>query len=154
MNVIEERLKSLGIELPQPMKPVANYVPWVKTGNLVFVSGQGAMVDGKLQFPGKLGGGVSLADGVAAAKLTAINILAQLRDAAGGDLTKVKRVIKLVGFVSCTPEFTDHPKVINGASDLMVAVFGDKGRHARSAVGVPSLPLDFSVEIEAIVELE
>ena len=154
MNSIEENLKALGIELPTPMKPVANYVPWIKTGNLVFISGQGAMVEGKVQFPGKLGGNVSLADGVAAAKLTAINILAQLREAAGGDLSRVKRIVKLVGFVSCTPEFTDQPKVINGASDLMVAVFGENGRHARSAVGVPSLPLDFSVEIEAIAELE
>ena len=154
MNSIEKKLKGLGIVLPTPMKPVANYVPWVKTGNLVFVSGQGAMVGGKVQFPGKLGANVSLVDGVEAAKLTAINILAQLREAADGDLSKVKRIVKLVGFVSCTAEFTDHPKVINGASDLMVAVFGDKGRHARSAVGVPSLPLDFSVEIEAIAELE
>ena len=154
MNSIDEKLKALGIVLPTPMKPVANYVPWVKSGNMVFVSGQGAMVDGKIQFPGKLGGNVSLADGVTSAKLTAINILAQLREAADGDLSRVKRIVKLVGFVSCTPEFLDHPKVINGASDLMVAVFGDKGRHARSAVGVPSLPLDFSVEIEAIAELE
>ena len=154
MNSIDEKLKGLGIELPTPMKPVANYVPWVKTGNLVFVSGQGAVVGGKVRFPGKLGANVSLADGVEAAKLTAINILAQLREAASGDLSKVKRIVKLVGFVSCTPEFTDHPKVINGASDLMVEVFGEKGRHARSAVGVPSLPLDFSVEIEAIAELE
>ena len=154
MNSIDEKLKDLGIELPTPMKPVANYVPWVKTGKLVFVSGQGAMVGGNVQFPGKLGGNVSLADGVTSAKLTAINIMAQLREAADGDLSKVKRIVKLVGFVSCTPEFTDHPKVINGASDLMVAVFGERGRHARSAVGVPSLPLDFSVEIEAIAELE
>lgn len=154
MNSIEQKLAALGIVLPTPMKPVANYVPWVKTGNLVFISGQGAVVEGKVQFPGKLGANVSLEDGVTSAKLTAINILAQLREAAGGDLSKVRRIVKLVGFVSCAAGFTEHPKVINGASDLMVAVFGDKGRHARSAVGVPSLPLDFSVEIEAIAELE
>jgi enamine deaminase RidA (YjgF/YER057c/UK114 family) len=154
MNSIDEKLKSLGIVLPTPMKPVANYVPWVKSGNMVYISGQGAVVDGKVQFPGKLGDTVSLEDGAKSARLTGINILAQLREAAVGDLSKVKRIVKLVGFVACTPEFTDQPKVINGASDLMVEVFGEKGRHARSAVGVPSLPLNFSVEIEAIAELE
>ena len=154
MNSIDEKLNTLGIVLPTPMKPVANYVPWVKSGNMVYISGQGAVVDGKVQFPGKLGDTVSLEQGALSARLTAINILAQLREAADGDLSKVKRIVKLVGFVACTPEFTDHPKVINGASDLMVEVFGEKGRHARSAVGVPSLPLNFSVEIEAIIELE
>jgi enamine deaminase RidA (YjgF/YER057c/UK114 family) len=154
MNSIDENLKALGITLPTPMKPVANYVPWVKSGNMVYISGQGAVVEGKVQFPGKLGDTVALEDGAKSARLTGINILAQLREAADGDLSKVKRIVKLVGFVACTPEFTDQPKVINGASDLMVEVFGDKGRHARSAVGVPSLPLNFSVEIEAIVELE
>jgi enamine deaminase RidA (YjgF/YER057c/UK114 family) len=154
MNSIDEKLKSLGIVLPTPMKPVANYVPWVKSGNMVYISGQGAVVNGKVQFPGKLGDTVSLEDGAKSARLTGINILAQLREAADGDLSKVKRIVKLVGFVACTPEFTDQPKVINGASDLMVEVFGEKGRHARSAVGVPSLPLNFSVEIEAIAELE
>lgn len=154
MNSIDENLQALGIVLPTPMKPVANYVPWVKSGNMVYISGQGAVVDGKVQFPGKLGDTVSLEQGALSARLTAINILAQLREAVDGDLSKVKRIVKLVGFVACTAEFTDQPKVINGASDLMVEVFGDKGRHARSAVGVPSLPLNFSVEIEAIVELE
>lgn len=154
MNSIDENLQALGIVLPTPMKPVANYVPWVKSGNMVYISGQGAVVDGKVQFPGKLGDTVSLEQGALSARLTAINILAQLREAVDGDLSKVKRIVKLVGFVACTPAFTDQPKVINGASDLMVEVFGEKGRHARSAVGVPSLPLNFSVEIEAIVELE
>lgn len=154
MNSIDENLKALGIVLPTPMKPVANYVPWVKSGNMVYISGQGAVVDGKVQFPGKLGDTVSLEQGALSARLTGINILAQMREAADGDLSKVKRIVKLVGFVACTPEFTDQPKVINGASDLMVEVFGEKGRHARSAVGVPSLPLNFSVEIEAIIELE
>ena len=154
MNSIDENLKALGIVLPTPMKPVANYVPWVKSGNMVYISGQGAVVDGKVQFPGKLGDTVSLEQGALSARLTGINILAQMREAADGDLSKVKRIVKLVGFVACTPAFTDQPKVINGASDLMVEVFGEKGRHARSAVGVPSLPLNFSVEIEAIIELE
>ena len=154
MNSVDEKLKALGIVLPTPMKPVANYVPWVRSGNMVYISGQGAVVDGKVQLAGKLGATVSLEDGVKSARLTCINILAQLREAAGGDLNKVKRVLKLVGFVACTPEFFDCPKVINGASDLMVEVFGDRGRHARSAVGVTSLPMNLSVEIEAIVELE
>ena len=154
MNSIDEKLKALGIVLPTPMKPVANYVPWVKSGNMVYISGQGAVVEGKVQYPGKLGGSVSHEEGEQSARLTCINVLAQLREAADGDLSKVKRIVKLVGFVACTPEFTDQPKVINGASDLMVEVFGEKGRHARSAVGVPSLPMNLSVEIEAIVELE
>jgi enamine deaminase RidA (YjgF/YER057c/UK114 family) len=154
MNSIDEKLRALGIVLPTPMKPVANYVPWVKSGKIVYISGQGAVVEGKVQYPGKLGDTVSLEDGAQSARLTGINILAQLREAADGDLSKVKRIVKLVGFVACTPDFTDQPKVINGASDLMVEVFGERGRHARSAVGVPALPMNLSVEIEAIVELE
>ena len=154
MNSIEEKLKTLGIVLPTPMKPVGNYVPWVKSGNMVYISGQGAVVEGKVQYPGKLGDTVSLDEGTQSARLTGINVLAQLREASDGDLSKVKRIVKLVGFVACTPEFTDQPKVINGASDLMAEVFGERGRHARSAVGVPSLPMNLSVEIEAIVELD
>ena len=154
MNSIDEKLRALGIALPTPMKPVANYVPWVKSGKIVYISGQGAVVEGKVQYPGKLGDTVSLEDGAQSARLTGINVLAQLREAADGDLSKVKRIVKLVGFVACTPDFTDQPKVINGASDLMVEVFGERGRHARSAVGVPALPMNLSVEIEAIVELE
>ncbi len=154
MGTIDERLKELGIALPVPSKPVANYVPWVRTGNLVFVSGQGAMFDGKIQYPGKLGENVSLEDGAKSARGCAINILSHLRDACSGNLDRVKRIVKLVGFVNATPSFADHPKVVNGASDLMVEVFGDKGRHARSAVGSPSLPVNLSVEVEAIAEIE
>ena len=154
MGTIDKRLAELGLMLPVPAKPVANYVPWVRTGNLVFVSGQGAMFDGKIQYPGKLGDNVSLEDGAKSARGCAINILAQLREACGGNLDRVKRIVKLVGFVNATPSFADHPKVVNGASDLMVEVFGDKGRHARSAVGSPSLPVNLSVEIEAIAEIE
>ena len=154
MNSIEEKLKNLGIVLPTPMRPVGNYIPWVKSGNMVYISGQGAVVEGKVQYPGKLGDTVSLDEGTQSARLTGINVLAQLREASDGDLSKVKRIVKLVGFVACTPEFTDQPKVINGASDLMAELFGERGRHARSAVGVPSLPMNLSVEIEAIVELE
>ena len=154
MGTIDQRLKELGITLPVPSKPVANYVPWVRTGNLVFVSGQGALFDGKIEYPGKLGDSVSLEDGVKSARACAINILSQLREACGGNLDRVKRIVKLVGFVNATASFTDHPKVVNGASDLMVEVFGDKGRHARSAVGSPSLPVNLSVEVEAIAEIE
>jgi enamine deaminase RidA (YjgF/YER057c/UK114 family) len=153
MGLIDSRLAELGIVLPTPMKPVANYVPWVKTGDLVFISGQGAVVDGKIHYQGRLGDTVSIEDGIASARLTAINILAQLREACDGDLDRVTRIVKLVGFVSAIPDFIDHPKIINGASDLMAEVFGNKGRHARSAVGVPSLPLNFSVEIDAVVEI-
>ena len=154
MGLIDKRLAELGIVLPTPAKPIANYVPWVRTGNLVYISGQGAVRDGKIEYTGKVGDTLSIEDAVASARLTAINIIAHLRDACGGDLDRVKRVVKLLGLVNCTPTFGDHPKVINGASDLMVEVFGDKGRHARSAVGAPSLPFGLSVEVEAIVEIE
>ena len=154
MGQIDKRLAELGIILPEAAKPVANYVPWVRTGNLVFISGQGPIEGGKVLYPGTLGKDVSLEDGAKSARLCAINVLAQIKDAVGGDLDKVKRVVKLLGFVNATADFKDHPKVINGASDLMVEVFGDKGRHARSAVASPSLPMGFSTEVEAIVEVE
>ena len=150
----ERRLAELGINLPEAAKPLANYVPWVRTGNLVFISGQGPIEGGKVLYPGTLGKDVSLEDGAKSARLCAINVLAQIKDAVGGDLDKVKRVVKLLGFVNATADFKDHPKVINGASDLMVEVFGDKGRHARSAVASPSLPMGISTEVEAIVEVE
>ncbi|WP_395663698.1 RidA family protein [Aestuariivirga sp.] len=154
MGQIDKRLAELGIILPEAAKPVANYVPWVRTGNLVFISGQGPIEGGKVLYPGTLGNDVSLEDGAKSARLCAINVLAQIKDAVGGDLDKVKRVVKLLGFVNATADFKDHPKVINGASDLMVEVFGDKGRHARSAVASPSLPMGISTEVEAIVEVE
>ncbi len=154
MGLIDKRLAEIGIVLPKPAQPVATYVPWVKTGNLVYISGQGAVKDGKIEYIGKVGDTLSLEDAIASARLTGINIISHLRDACGGDLDRVKRVVKLLGLVNCTPTFGDHPKVINGASDLMVEVFGDKGRHARSAVGAPSLPFGLSVEVEAIVEIE
>ena len=154
MGQIDKRLAELGIILPEAAKPVANYVPWVRTGNLVFISGQGPIEGGKVLYPGTLGKDVSLEDGAKSARLCAINVLAQIKDAVGGDLDKVKRVVKLLGFVNATADFKDHPKVINGASDLMVEVFGDKGRHARSAVASPSLPMGISTEVEAIIEVE
>jgi enamine deaminase RidA (YjgF/YER057c/UK114 family) len=150
---IEARLAELGITVPTPPAPVATYVPFVASGKLVFVSGQIPLVDGKVAFTGKCGAGANLDHAVAAARACFINILAQLRVAAGGDLDRVARLVSLRGYVACTDGFIDHPKVINGASDLAVAVFGEAGRHARAAVGVPSLPLDSTVEIEAVAEL-
>ncbi|HZK90177.1 MAG TPA: RidA family protein [Stellaceae bacterium] len=150
---IEARLIELGIELPAVTAPIANYVPFTRSGNLVVVSGQVSVRNGKAEFVGKLGAGIGVADGQQAARLCALNILAHLRVACGGDLDKVKRVLRLGGFVNCTPEFTEMPQVVNGASDLMVQVFGDAGKHARAAVGVSSLPLGVAVEIEAMFEL-
>jgi enamine deaminase RidA (YjgF/YER057c/UK114 family) len=150
----ERRLKDLSITLPKPAKPVASYEGYVRSGNLVFVSGQVPFVDGKIAVSGKLGGTVSLSDGQKAARICAINIIAQINDATGGDLSRVARVVKLTGYVAVTPDFIDIPKVINGASDLFFEVFGDRGKHARAAVGVPVLPLDSAVEVEAIIEIE
>ena len=151
---IEERLTELGIVLPTPAAPLANYVPYTREGKLLIVSGQLPMgPDGKLAHTGKLGGEVSLEDGVAAARLCAINCLAQVQAAAGG-LDAVRQILRLGGFVNCTPGFTQQPQVINGASDLMVEVFGDKGRHARAAVGSNALPFDAAVEVEMMVALE
>ena len=153
MNTIDLRLRELGLKLPQMGKPLANYVPFVRTGNLVFVAGQVPFVDGKIQVTGHLGGNVTLEQGIGQARQCAINILAQLHAACDGDLSRVIRIVKLTGYVACTADFGDHPKVINGASDLFVDVFGDAGRHARAAVGVPSLPLKAAVEVDAIVEV-
>jgi len=153
MGEIDRRLSELGITIPTPAAPVANYVGWVRTGNLVFTAGQVPLKDGKFLYQGKVGKDVSLDEAIEAAKLCALNIIGQVKAACDGDLDRVKRIVKLVGFVNGTPEFADQPKVINGASDLLVAVFGDKGKHARSAVGAGSLPLNLSVEIEAVVEI-
>jgi len=150
---VEARLAKLGIEVPAAAAPVANYVGYVQTGKLVFVSGQVPIRDGKFQFQGKLGAGMSLEDGQAAARLCAINVISQVKAACGGDLDRVKRVVKLTGFVNSTGEFTDQPKVVNGASDLMVEVFGDKGKHSRAAVSAASLPVGVAVEVEAVVEI-
>ncbi|HIC80776.1 MAG TPA: RidA family protein [Kiloniellaceae bacterium] len=150
---IDARLAELGIDVPEAATPVANYVGYVQTGNLVFVSGQVTLKDGSPQYLGKLGDSISLEDGQAAARLCAINIIAQVKAACGGDLDRVQRVVKLTGFVNSTPDFTDQPKVVNGASDLMVEVFGDKGRHARAAVSAGALPIGVAVEVEAVVEI-
>jgi enamine deaminase RidA (YjgF/YER057c/UK114 family) len=152
-GTIDKKLTELAIVLPTPAAPVANYVGYVRTGNLLVVSGQICLgADGKLVAVGKLGATVSVEDGQKAARACGINVLAQLK-AALGDLDKVVRVVRLGGFINSVPTFLDGPKVMNGASDLMVAVFGDKGRHARSTVGVASLPLDAAVEVEGLFEV-
>jgi len=150
---VEARLKDLGVVLPQAPRPVANYVPSLRSGDLLFISGQISIdVDGKI-ITGQLGVDVSVDQGQAAAKRCAILILAQTK-AALGNLDQVAQVVKLTGFVNASADFADHPKVINGASDFMVEVFGDKGRHTRAAVGVSSLPMNCAVEIDAILRIE
>ena len=151
-GTIEQRLIDHDIELPEAATPVATYVPAVQSGSMLYISGQVPLWNGQRRHIGKLGAGTSVEDGQAAARLCALNVVAQAK-AALGDLDRVTRVVKLVGFVNSAPDFTDQPAVINGASDLMVEVFGDKGRHARSAVGVAALPLGVSVEVEAILEV-
>lgn len=152
-GTIEQKLAALDVVLPTPASPIANYVGFVRTGNLLVVSGQVCVgADGKLIAKGKLGAGVTIEQGVAAARGCAINLLAQVK-AAIGDLDEVVRVVRLGGFINSAPDFLDGPKVLNGASDLMVAVFGDKGRHARTTVGVASLPADAAVEVEGIFEV-
>lgn len=148
-GVIAARLQELGLELPAAPNPVANYVPHLTVGNLLYVSGQISKAGDGTLIAGRVGDGLSLDDGVAAAKVCALNLLAQA-NAALGSLDRVAQLVRLTGFVNAGPDFTDHPKVINGASDLMVAVLGDKGRHTRAAVGVSGLPLGAAVEIDAI----
>jgi enamine deaminase RidA (YjgF/YER057c/UK114 family) len=150
---VERKLADLGIALPAPASPVANYVPFVRAGSLLFVSGQICFDgQGKLVARGKLGGNVTIEDGQKAARACAINILAQVK-AALGDLDRVARVVRLGGFINCEPTFLEGPKVMNGASDLVVEVFGDKGRHARTTVGVAALPADAAVEVEGLFEV-
>ena len=152
-GTVEKKLAELGIVLPTPTTPVANYIPFVRVGALLFVSGQICLdASGKLVAKGKLGDGVSVEDGQKAARACAINVLAQVK-AALGDLDKVKQVARLGGFINSSPSFLEGPKVMNGASDLMVAVLGDKGRHARTTVGVAVLPADAAVEVEGVFEV-
>ncbi len=152
ISKVEERLDDLGLSLPEAAAPVANYVPYTISGNLIFVSGQLPMKNGKLLFTGRVGPDVSVGEGAVAARQCGLNIIAQLKEACGGDLDRITRLVKLGGFVASDGDFTDHPKVINGASDLMVGAFGDTGKHARAAVGCPSLPLNAPVEIDAVAE--
>jgi enamine deaminase RidA (YjgF/YER057c/UK114 family) len=152
-SAIEQRLAAHGLELPEAPAPAANYVPFTTSGRLLFVAGQLPFRSGQLAVAGRLGADVSLEQGQEAARLCALNLLAQAKAACGGDLARLARCLKLGGFVSCTPEFADHPAVINGASDLMVQAMGEAGQHARFAVGCASLPRNAAVEVEGIFEL-
>lgn len=149
----EGKLKALGIELPTPPDPVANYVRTVRTGNLVFTAGHGPVRPDGTYFKGKLGSDLTVEEGYAASRLTAVALLASLKKELG-DLSKVRRIVKVTGMVNSDPEFTDQPRVINGCSDLLVEVFGERGKHARAAVGMASLPMGIAVEIEMVVEVE
>ncbi len=150
---IDGRLKELGIELPTPSTPGANYVPFVRTGDLVFLTGQLSQWNGERRFIGKLGREFGVEEGQQAARLCALNLVAHLRTAVEGDLDRVRRCARIAGFVNSTPDFLAHSQVVNGASDLFVQVFGDAGRHARMAVGVAALPYDVAVEVEGVFEV-
>jgi enamine deaminase RidA (YjgF/YER057c/UK114 family) len=150
---IETRLKELNITLPTPPAPVASYVPYVISGHQVFISGQVTLGPNGLEYVGTVGKELTLEDGKAAARLCAINVIAQLKAACGGDLDRVKRVVKVTCFVNAIPGYAQHPEIANGASDLFVEVFGDAGKHARAAVGAGSLPRNVATEVEAVIEI-
>lgn len=150
---IDDRLSSLEIELPTPSLPGANYVPFVRTGNLMFLTGQLSQWNGERRFVGKLGREFGVAEGQQAARLCALNLIAHLREALNGDLDRVERCVRIAAFVNSVPDFTSQSHVVNGASDLFVQVFGDAGRHARMSVGVSALPYDVAVEVEALFEV-
>lgn len=152
-GTVDGRLKEIGIEIPTPAAPAANYIPFVKTGNLVFVSGQIPIVAGKIEGVGKVGKDLTTDQAKAIARICAINLIAQAKAACDGDLDRVVRVVKLGGFVNCVDGYTEQPEVVNGASDLMVEAFGDGGRHARFAVGTNSLPRGVAVEVDAVFEI-
>mmetsp|Transcript_19019 Transcript_19019/g.44707 ORF Transcript_19019/g.44707 Transcript_19019/m.44707 type:complete len:162 (-) Transcript_19019:67-552(-) len=154
-GVIEARLAQLGISIPKAVAPAANYIPWCRMGNLVFISGQIPKTEDNTLLKGKLGANYSLEEGRAAARLCGVNLVSQMREACGGDLDKVMKVIKVEAFVNATEDFTDHPQVVNGCSDLLVEVFGPEvGAHSRFAVGCSSLPLGVAVETGAVVEIK
>lgn len=150
---VEEKLKAMGIELPEPPQPVAAYIPAVRTGNLIFVSGQIPAQNGKVMYTGRVGAEVSIEEAYQAARLCCINCLSVIKSVVG-DLDKVKRIVKVTGFVNSVGESGDQPKAVNGASELLVEVFGEAGKHARAAVGSSGLPLNVPVEVEMIVEVE
>lgn len=152
-DTLSARVSALGLELPDPSTPAANYVPWVRSGNLIFISGQVPLKDGQCAYTGRLGDEVDVETGRLAARQCGLNILAHLAAAVQDDMSQVIRCVRLGGFVNAAPGFTQQPQVINGASDLMVEVLGDKGRHSRAAVGVASLPRNASVEVEAVFEV-
>jgi enamine deaminase RidA (YjgF/YER057c/UK114 family) len=153
MSRIDERLRELGIELPTPSAPGANYVPTVRSGNLLFITGQLSQWNGERRFVGKLGREFGVAEGQEAARLCALNLIAHLREALADDLDRVVRCVRVAGYVNSTPDFTGQSQVINGASDVFVSVFGEAGRHTRMAVGVSALPYDVAVEVEAAFEI-
>lgn len=148
-----KHLAELGINLPAPASPRGNFIPAVTVGSLTYVSGQVTRSEGKIEFVGKLGREYGVDEGQKAARLCAANVLAQLKEACGGDLDRVVRCVRVTGYVNCTPEFVQHPQVINGASDFFVEVFGENGKHARSAIGVSSLPGGAACEVEAIFQI-
>lgn len=150
---IDQRLAQLGIVLPPPGAPAGNYVPFVIAGDLVFMAGQVARSEGKMAYAGKVGRDLTVDQGQAAARLCALNLITQLKVACNGNLDRVARCVRLGGFVNCDPDFKEQPKVVNGASDLMIEVFGERGKHARTAVGVAALPADSAVEVEAVFQL-
>ena len=150
----EQKLKELGLQLPPASKPIANYVKYVRTGNLLFLAGHGPTKADGTNIVGKVGKDLTVEQGYEAAKITTLSLIATLKDALGGNLSKVKRIVKVNGYVNCLPDFTEQPKVINGCSDLLVAVFGEKGKHARAAMGMVALPNNIAVEIELVVEVE
>ena len=152
MTSVDTTLESMGLSLPTPPEALFNYVPYVVAGNMVFIAGQ-VPIGGSREYKGKVGIDLTIEEGAEAARQCALNILAQVKEAVGGDWGRVKRCVKLGGFVNCAPDFTDMSVVLNGASDLMVAALGDAGRHARFAVGAPSLPAGFAVEVDAVFEI-
>ena len=154
MHVFEENIKQLGIEIPDMPSPLANYVPYKVSNNVVYVSGQGPVKNGELVYKGKVVEDITIDDGIKAAELCCINIIAALKKSINGDWNRLDSFLKLGGFVNCNNNFFDQPKIINGASDMLVEIFGDQGRHARVAVGSNALPLGISVEIDAIVQLK
>ena len=154
MHIFEENIKKLDLKIPDLPSPLANYVPYKVSDNTVYVSGQGPVINGKIIYSGKVGNEISQEEGVKAAELCCINIIAALKSSINGDWNKLDSFLKLGGFVNCDNDFSDQPKIINGASDLLVNIFGDKGRHSRFAVGSNALPLNISVEIDAIIKIK
>ena len=154
MHIFEKNIKSLGLELPEVSSPVANYVPFKIVENLIYVSGQAPILNGNIKYKGKVGIDISEKEGIEAAKLCCLNIVAALKKGIKGDWDQLEEFVKIGGFVNCNDKFTNHPLIINGASDLLVSIFKEKGRHTRFAVGANSLPLDISVEIEAIIKIK
>ena len=154
MHIFEENIKKLDLKIPDLPSPLANYVPYKVSDNTVYVSGQGPVIDSKIIYSGKVGNEISQEEGVKAAELCCINIIAALKSSINGDWNRLDTFLKLGGFVNCDNDFSDQPKIINGASDLLVNIFGDKGRHSRFAVGSNALPLNISVEIDAIIKIK